>query len=66
MDKGISGPDSRFLSDVAKMARNLRRLDPGRFVVPQIQYLLGPTSEYRREDAASPRHIRAIAVAKGL
>jgi hypothetical protein len=28
--------------------------------------LSGPTSEYRREDPASPRHIRAIAVAKGL
>jgi len=48
------------------MARNLRRLDPGRFVVPKIQYLSEPTSEYRREDPASPRHIRAIAVTKGL
>src|ERR1700733_15315111 len=66
IDKGISGRPSRVLSDVAKMARNLRRLDPGRFAVLQIQDLSGPTSEYRREDVASPRHIRAIAVAKGL
>src|SRR6266481_3385201 len=48
------------------MARNLRRLDPGRFVVQKIQYLSEPASEYRREDPASPRHIRAIAVTKGL
>src|SRR6516162_10330757 len=66
MDRGIGSPGGRFLPDVAKMARNLKVLVPYRLHDPQIQDPPGPTSEYRRENPTGPRHIRAIAVAKGL